>query len=424
MPELKDGESVEVQGSARRPYLLKNVGGVLSCSCPAWRFQSLPIEQRTCRHLRNLRGSAAEDVRLGGDSFSTPAPSKPPVKAPPLLLAESWNRELNPTGYWLSEKLDGVRAFWDGMHFVSRQGNRFHAPSWFTVGLPLEPLDGELWIGRKQFQKTVSIVRRRDEPDAWRGVRFLIFDAPADPGTFEARLRVVDAVIDVCRPRYAQAHPHILCTGHDHLQQEMDRIELLGGEGVMLRQPGSIYAAGRSATLLKVKRFHDAEARVIGYEPGTGRHKGRMGALLVEMANGIRFEIGTGFTDAQRDRPVPIGSTISFKYQEMTERGVPRFASFMGIRADMPIANNPISFKQGDMTMPGTTVKRRFEFVEGSSDKFWEISVNGNEVIVCFGRNGTSGQTETKSFADASTAQKHADKKIGEKVKKGYVEVR
>jgi DNA ligase-1 len=84
------------------------------------------------------------------------------------LLAESWNADLNPAGYWMSEKLDGVRAFWTGTHFLSRQGNRFHAPAWFTAGLPLEPLDGELWLGRKQLQRTVSIVRRQDEPDHWR----------------------------------------------------------------------------------------------------------------------------------------------------------------------------------------------------------------------------------------------------------------
>src|SRR5512140_2777566 len=65
MPDLKDGESAEVQGSARLPYMLKNVGGVYSCTCPAWRNQSLPIERRTCKHLRAFRGERAEEERLG-----------------------------------------------------------------------------------------------------------------------------------------------------------------------------------------------------------------------------------------------------------------------------------------------------------------------------------------------------------------------
>src|ERR1700683_2382857 len=103
MRDLQDGEFIEVQGSARRPYLLKNVGGVLSCSCAGWRFQSLPIEQSTCRHLRNLRGDAAEEARVGA-SATKQNPSKALVKAPPLLLAESWDGESDPKGYWMSEK--------------------------------------------------------------------------------------------------------------------------------------------------------------------------------------------------------------------------------------------------------------------------------------------------------------------------------
>ena len=192
----------------------------------------------------------------------------------------------------------------------------------------------------------------------------------------------------------------------------------------MLRQPGSKYEAGRSSTLLKCKRFHDAEARVIGHEPGRGRHKGRLGALLVEMPNGVQFEIGTGFTDSQRDHPAPLGSTVSFKYQELTDRGAPRFASFAGIRTDLPITSIPIPLKQGDRTMPATINNRRFEFIGGSSDKFWEVSVSGNEVHVCFGRNGTNGQSSTKTFGDNASAEKHADKLVREKVSKGYVEVK
>jgi DNA ligase-1 len=320
----------------------------------------------------------------------------------------------------LSEKLDGVRAFWDGQQFLSRQGNRFHAPAWFTARLPLEPLDGELWIGRKQFQRTVGIVRRQDEPELWKEVRYVLFDAPADERPFEARLQWLDVILKVCQPAYAVAHPHIVCSGPDHLQQELARIEALGGEGLMLRQPGSRYVAGRSRTLLKVKTFHDAEARVIGYEPGTGRHRGRLGALLVEMANGTRFCIGSGFTDAQRDTPPLLGSIVQFKYQELTDGGVPRFPSFLGVRAEGELVH---LFPKGDNSMSTIATKRRFEFVGGSSDKFWEVAVHGSEVVVHFGRNGTGGQTETKTFADATTAAKHADKKIAEKIKKGYVEI-
>jgi DNA ligase-1 len=216
------------------------------------------------------------------------------------------------------------------------------------------------------------------------------------------------------------AHPHRVCSGPDQLHQELARIEALGGEGLMLRQPGSRYVAGRSRTLLKVKTFHDAEARVIGYEPGTGRHQGRMGALLVEMANGTRFGIGTGFTDAQRATPPLLGSIVQFKYQELTDGGVPRFPSFLGVRAEGEVLSR---FPKGENSMSTLTTKRRLEFLGGKSDKFWEVAVQGNEVVVHFGRNGTSGQTETKTFPDPVAAAQHADKKIAEKVKKGYVEV-
>jgi DNA ligase 1 len=419
MPDLKDGEVLGVQGSGSRPYMMKNSGGVLSCTCPGWRFQSLPIEMRTCRHLRALRGDAAEEARVGTMS-SSPKPSKNPVKAPALLLAETWDGDQDVAGWLMSEKLDGVRALWDGKQFLSRQGNRYFAPSWFTAGLPQEALDGELWIGRKNFQRTVSIVRRQDQTDLWKEIRFVVFDTPANDGPFETRLQLLHTIMETNRPLYARAHDQNVCSGHDHLQKEMDRIDALGGEGLMLRQPCSIYTAGRSATLLKVKRFHDCEARVIAHQAGTGRHKGRLGALLVEMANGIQFAVGTGFTDAERANPLPVGSTVSVRYQELTDGGVPRFPSFYreGVHVKKP--NQPTQKGANVMSIP----KRRFTFVEGNSDKFWEVSTNGNEVTVCYGRNGTSGQTETKTFADVDTANKHAEKKIAEKVKKGYAEVK
>ena len=183
MADLNDGESVEMKGSGAKPYVLKNVGGVYSCTCPAWRNQSVAIERRTCKHLRKLRGDAAEEARIGQD-----LPPKPEAEGeegagdekagPPLLLAERWDNAQDLAGWWLSEKLDGVRAYWDGKSLISRLGNRFHAPDWFLEGLPEIPLDGELWIGRKAFQRTVGIVRRQDKTDLWKEVRYVAFDAP------------------------------------------------------------------------------------------------------------------------------------------------------------------------------------------------------------------------------------------------------
>lgn len=333
MPELKDGESVEMQGSGRLPYVLKNVGGVYSCSCPAWRNQSRPIEQRSCKHLVKLRGAQAEAGRIA-ETVSAPV-AQQPRKAPALLLAETWDGEQDVTGWLLSEKLDGVRALWTGSQFVSRNGNTYHAPAWFTAGLPNVPLDGELWLARKTFQRAVSIVRRHDGSELWREIKFLVFDAPAVDEPFEGRLRYLHEKLAEHFVPYAQVLEQQYCHGRRHLEKQLDKIIALGGEGLMLRAPGSRYEAGRSATLLKVKRFLDAEARVIEHLPGAGRHKGQLGALLVELPNGVQFAVGSGFTDAQRERPPAIGTLITFRYQELSERGVPRFPTFVRERTDI-----------------------------------------------------------------------------------------
>ncbi|WP_163783466.1 DNA ligase [Myxococcus vastator] len=343
MADIADGEQVSVQGSGSKPYILKNTGGVYSCSCPAWRNQSVGIERRTCKHLRRVRGDDAEDARIGGDASGAPAvPARPArstaagddAKAPPLLLAQSWENDVDLTGWWMSEKLDGVRAYWDGKQFWSRLGNAFLAPEWFTAGLPDFPLDGELFGGRKRFQRTVSIVRRQDRSDDWKELAFVAFDAPGVVGAFEARLERCRQWMEEAKPPHAQWHAHARCDGTPHLRAELARVEALGGEGLMLRQPGSRYEAGRSHTLLKVKSFKDDEARVVGHVAGAGRHKGRLGALEVELRNGTRFSVGTGLSDAERASPPPVGAIITFRYQELSNDGVPRFPSYVGVRVD------------------------------------------------------------------------------------------
>lgn len=422
MPDLQDGESVEMQGSGSRPYVLKNVGGVYSCTCPAWRNQSIGIERRTCKHLRKLRGDAAEEARIGSALPVQPQPTKKDTQIPALLLAESWDCVADPTGWYLSEKLDGVRAYWDGEHFWSRQGNLFHAPDWFVAGLPNTPLDGELWLGRKSFQRTVSIVRRQDKSDHWQEIRYVVFDAPTLEKGFEKRLAFVGECFQANKPPYAMAHEHQICKGLDHLRAELDRLEALGGEGLMLRRAGSKYESGRSSTLLKVKRFHDAEARVLKHLEGAGRHKGRLGALLVELPDGTAFSVGTGFSDAERENPPAVGSIITFRYQELSDGGVPRFPSYVGIHESNQIKPVP---QKGEKvtTVASAPVDRRFEFSEGKSNKFWQIQVAGSDVTVRFGKIGSQGQVNTKSFSDPAAAHKHAEKLIAEKTAKGYREV-
>ncbi len=436
MADLNDGESVEMKGSGARPYVLKNVGGVYSCTCPAWRNQSTAIERRTCKHLRKLRGDAAEEARIGRDNPPVAGPdgedgASEEKTGPPLLLAERWDNAQDLAGWWLSEKLDGVRAYWDGKSLISRLGNRFHAPEWFLEGLPEIPLDGELWIGRKAFQRTVGIVRRQDQTDLWKQVRYVAFDAPDVDGMFEARLAAIHAHVKRHGPPYLAAHEHVICTGLDHLRAELARIEALGGEGLMLRQPESRYEVGRSLSLLKVKTFHDGEARVLEHLKGAGRHKGRLGALLVELADGTQFSVGTGFSDREREAPPPVGSVITFRYQELSEGGVPRFPSFVRMRGDAAGRITTATTPQADAKAPASAsptrpapsrAARRFELIEGSSSKFWEVARDGCAVTVRFGRIGSDGQAKTKELASEELAQRHADGLIDEKVAKGYRE--
>lgn len=355
MPDLADGESTEVQGSGSSRYRLRNVGGVYSCSCPAWRNQSIRIEKRTCKHLKAFRGEAVEAARIGGaipssttttTTRSTTTPTTPTTKTPstttesqknvpPLLLAHPWDQSQDLTGYWMSEKLDGIRAFWNGKTFISRLGNEFYAPDWFIEGLPNMILDGELWAGRKKFQRATSIVRRQDRSDHWKEISYVVFDAPAMDAPFEDRMAALQTHLGSGQAAYARVLEQERCLGMDHLRTELDRVEKLGGEGLMMRRPGSKYEVGRSSSLLKVKTFHDAEARVIAHQAGTGKHKGRLGSLLVELPNGIQFSVGTGLSDKERHAPPKIGAMITFRYQELSDTGVPRFPSYVGERLDI-----------------------------------------------------------------------------------------
>ena len=260
------------------------------------------------------------------------APRAHSKAAPSLLLAHSWEETCDPLGWWISEKLDGVRAYWTGSQFLSREGNVFHAPAWFTKGLPRTPLDGELWSGRKKFQQTLSIVKSHTSGEAWKRVRYLVFDAPSHRGHFEARMDAVEQLVE--NAPFAQAVKHYQCKGVGHMHHELAAVEKLGGEGLMLRLQGSLYDPKRSRSLLKVKTFHDAEAKVVGYFPGKGKHAGVIGGVIVQMPGGNRFKIGGGFTDAQRRSPPKIGSVITYKYQELSDSGTPRFASFMRVRGN------------------------------------------------------------------------------------------
>lgn len=260
------------------------------------------------------------------------------VAAPPgVPLADVYRQGMPLEGYWVSEKYDGVRAYWDGSRLLSREGNVFHAPDWFTRDLPDQPLDGELWMGRERFAELSGAVRRLEPRESeWREIRFMVFDMPWGERPFNERLQALRAEVSDAGIDHLVLVEQRSATDHEQLMHQLDEVIARGGEGLMLKQGDSLYRAGRSRDLLKVKRFQDAEAVVLGHLPGKGRLTGKMGALLVELDSGRKLRIGTGFTDEERDDPPPEGAVITFRYSGHTSTGLPRFASYVRIRDDEP----------------------------------------------------------------------------------------
>lgn len=281
-------------------------------------------------------------VWLGAQTWaSEPSATASTAKAPALLLAKVYHPGIALADYWVSEKYDGVRGFWDGEKLLTRGGERIAAPVWFTAGWPAVPMDGELWVGRGQFQQAVSTVRQQTPNDAaWRSIRFMVFDLPRNGSVFTDRIPAIEAHVRALEQSWVQAVPQFKLPSHKALQALLTQTVRDGGEGLMLRRGASLYAGGRSDDLLKVKTHEDTEARVVGHLPGKGKYKGKVGALLVEMPAldgkpGQRFKLGAGLSDAERAAPPPIGSIVTYRYRGFNDSGLPRFATFVRMRQDL-----------------------------------------------------------------------------------------
>lgn len=249
---------------------------------------------------------------------------------PALLLAREWPKGADPAGHLVSEKLDGVRAVWDGRQLRFRSGRLIAAPAWFTARLPAQPLDGELWLGRGQFEALSGLVRHQQPDDAaWGAVQYQVFELPAAGGVFADRATALQALCRHTGFAALQALPQTPVASVDALQQRLDAVLAAGGEGLVLHHADAPQASGRSPWLFKHKPLHDAEALVLAHLPGQGRLAGRLGALQVRTDNGADLAIGTGFSDVERAKPPAIGSRITFTHRGITAGGVPRFASYL-----------------------------------------------------------------------------------------------
>lgn len=252
----------------------------------------------------------------------------------PLVLAQNAPEGLDPAGYLVSEKYDGVRGYWDGRQLWFRSGLPVVAPAWFTAALPRVALDGELWMARGRFEALVAAVRRSQPVDAeWRQVRFMVFELPGADGGFAQRAAAIRALLLAGQPASpAVAAPQQVVADRAALNQRLQAVVAAGGEGLVLHRADAPFTSGRNPAVLKLKPLYDAEAEVIGHVEGRGRLQGRLGALRVRTVDGTVFLIGTGLSDAVREQPPAVGSWVTFTHRGLTERGVPRFASYLRVR--------------------------------------------------------------------------------------------
>lgn len=256
------------------------------------------------------------------------------AKAPgtEMLLLKVY-QEQAITGWLMSEKLDGVRALWDGKQLRFRSGQLISAPEWFLASLPEFALDGELWTKRGEFEKIVSIVRRQEPDSRWHDITYNIFEVPHQAGGLLQRLSVLERYLQEIDVPHLQIIPQIRIKSQQHMQSELKRLLSLGAEGLVLRQPNQSYVTGRDSSALKVKPFQDDECQVVGVTPGKGQYQGQVGALICQWQT-QRILLGSGLSDDDRQNPPTKGAWVTFKYYGLTASGRPRFPVFLRVRSD------------------------------------------------------------------------------------------
>lgn len=232
----------------------------------------------------------------------------------------------NVSGWFISEKLDGVFARWTGRELLSSNGNEYHAPKWFTDQLPINiMLEGELYIGRGMLGKIVGTVRKKTPIDSeWNLIKFHVFDAPEIESNFENRLAFASRMLAGCA--IAKTVKIETCRSQLHLDQIFHDLVNDGAEGIMIHSNNSGYEYCQTGKLLKYKSVESDEAEVVGYKEGTGKYKGITEALLCSW-KGVIFKL-KGSNDEEYQLPY-IGSLITFSFYGTTDNGIPRNASFL-----------------------------------------------------------------------------------------------
>jgi DNA ligase-1 len=293
----------------------------------------MPSVQAVTPVTRRAFLSVAAAYGAAGGAWPRSAAARPRSEGLELPLAQEAPADVDPAGHLVSEKCDGARALWDGRSLCFRSGLPVAAPAWFTARLPAVALDGELWLGRGRFESLSGAVRRRQPDDAeWRQIRYMVFELPEAPGSFMQRAARIETLARAAAWPQLVAVAQVAVADRAALQARLKAVVEAGGEGLVLHRADAPYFTGRGSALLKLKPLHDAEAVVVAHLPGHGKHAGRLGALRVRAPDGTEFQIGTGFSDAQRAQPPRIGAVITYTHRGVTAGEVPRFASFLRVR--------------------------------------------------------------------------------------------
>ena len=246
-----------------------------------------------------------------------------------LQKAKTFENQINDFSSWvMSEKLDGVRAYWDGKELFTKNGNKIYAPIWFTKDLPNFELDGELWTKRDDFENIQNIVLDKTPSKNWQEITYNIFEVPNQEGNFFDRLKVLENHLKQNSIIHLKIIPQIKIKDTNHLNAFLENLVSKKAEGVIIKNYTKSYFSGRSSDILKYKKFYDAEGKVIGISYNKDKS---FKSLKIDF-NGKIFNLGGGFSDKQKLNPPQIGQTVTFKYYSLSKNGIPKFASFIRVR--------------------------------------------------------------------------------------------
>lgn len=165
-----------------------------------------------------------------------------------IQKANTYNKKVHEIKNWyMSEKLDGIRAYWNGKELISKNGNKIHAPDWFIKSFPKFKLDGELWTKRDDFENIQSIVLDKKPSEDWNKITYNIFEVPNQEGDFLKRLEKLKVWLSFNSNKYIKIIPQYKCKNKNHLDLYLEELLNKKAEGIIIKNPNLDYFTGRSS---------------------------------------------------------------------------------------------------------------------------------------------------------------------------------